>query len=260
MLDCYTLLNIKKTATQDEIKAAFHTKAMQYHPDKLQKIIKKSGKTENEINIIKRIYTDKYNNIKQAYTTLSEGREEYDKYLLEKSHTSILSYELEPSFQIEKIDLVNKYDSEEFNKLFALKNKKEDNINTQISLNKAFEQRLAERENSDIFDYSYEKFDIKTFNDNFFSGEEDEVISSDLAIWSPDSTYGYKDKYELTEPDIIKTDNAVDMKDIIAPVKHIIDNRKIINLSSLTSSDLEYVDYVNVNYEPLLPLSSMHYA
>ena len=66
----YDLLNIKKNATVDEIKKAFKTMAIKYHPDKHR------DKTQNEQNLM----TEKFNEIRTAYETLvdPEKRKMYD--------------------------------------------------------------------------------------------------------------------------------------------------------------------------------------
>ncbi|CAF4040863.1 unnamed protein product [Rotaria sp. Silwood2] len=62
--DCYAILDIKSTATEDEIKKAYRKKALQYHPDK------NSSKTAEEI----------FKQINKAYETLSDAdkRRAYD--------------------------------------------------------------------------------------------------------------------------------------------------------------------------------------
>lgn len=62
--DCYAILGVKPTATEDEIKKAYRKKALQYHPDK------NSSKTAEEI----------FKQINKAYETLSDAdkRRTYD--------------------------------------------------------------------------------------------------------------------------------------------------------------------------------------
>ncbi|CAF2216112.1 unnamed protein product [Rotaria magnacalcarata] len=62
--DCYAILGVKLTATEDEIKKAYRKKALQYHPDK------NSSKTAEEI----------FKQINKAYETLSDAdkRRTYD--------------------------------------------------------------------------------------------------------------------------------------------------------------------------------------
>ncbi len=65
--DYYTILGIKKDATEEEIKSAFRKLANKYHPDKNQ------GNKEAE---------DKFKEINEAYQTLSDKnkRAQYDRF------------------------------------------------------------------------------------------------------------------------------------------------------------------------------------
>ncbi|CAF4355216.1 unnamed protein product, partial [Rotaria sordida] len=62
--DCYAILGVKSTATEEEIKKAYRKKALQYHPDK------NSSTTAEEI----------FKQINKAYETLSDTdkRRTYD--------------------------------------------------------------------------------------------------------------------------------------------------------------------------------------
>ena len=245
MLDHYYILGIPHNSTDAEIKAAFHKKAMVYHPDKLQKKLKNTEKTENEINIIKRIYTKKYDEIKLAYTTLTEGREEYDKYLLDIKTQITEPYEIKPDMKIEKTELVDNYSITKFNEEFTQKHQKIDYVEKNIT--KAYEKLLVEREN---IEYNYEKlesFDIHTFNDNFFKDVELDSScheESTLAEYDPHNIYDYKDKYELTESSIIDTNILINISDLVPPVQKITDDRKIVDLSKIKAGDLCYEEYL----------------
>jgi curved DNA-binding protein CbpA len=87
--DCYAILGIKSTATEDEIKKAYRKKALQYHPDK------NSSSTAEEI----------FKQINKAYETLSdaEKRRAYDLQQpttnTKSSSSSAQQSKYEPSFQ-----------------------------------------------------------------------------------------------------------------------------------------------------------------
>lgn len=73
----YDILEIKKEASPEEIKAAYHALAKKYHPD-----VSQNGNRQE--------YEEKFKKINEAYSTLSEAksRKDYDNKLkdLEKEH------------------------------------------------------------------------------------------------------------------------------------------------------------------------------
>lgn len=77
LITLYDILEIKKEASPEEIKAAYHTLAKKYHPDVSQ--------TDN-----RQEFEEKFKKINEAYSTLSDvkSRKEYDNKLkdLEKEH------------------------------------------------------------------------------------------------------------------------------------------------------------------------------
>jgi molecular chaperone DnaJ len=70
--DLYSILGVSKTATADEIKAAYRSLAKTYHPDKFANASEAERKAAEE----------KFKNINHAYEVLSdsEKRETYDQY------------------------------------------------------------------------------------------------------------------------------------------------------------------------------------
>ena len=70
--DYYSILNVSKNATDDEIKKAFRKLSMQYHPDR------QVGKTEAE----KKTAEEKFKEISEAYDTLGDKdkRQKYDMF------------------------------------------------------------------------------------------------------------------------------------------------------------------------------------
>ena len=78
MLSYYAILDIKTTATEEEITAAFFKKAREYHPDKVAASLKKQNRTEKEIEIITEINAKKYAEIQKGYAELTENRANYD--------------------------------------------------------------------------------------------------------------------------------------------------------------------------------------
>ena len=68
--DLYSILDVSKTASQEDIKKAYKKLAIKYHPDKCRN---DNEKKENE---------DKFKEINQAYSILSnpEKRDKYDKF------------------------------------------------------------------------------------------------------------------------------------------------------------------------------------
>ena len=85
--DCYTVLGVTSTATEDEIRKAYRKKALQYHPDK------NSSESAEEI----------FKQINKAYETLSDTdkRRTYDLQQQSPTNTHSSSsqhYKHEPSF------------------------------------------------------------------------------------------------------------------------------------------------------------------
>lgn len=72
MKDLYEVLEVKKSATDEEIKKAYRKLAMKYHPDRNE------GKSEKE----KQSSAEIFKKVKQAYEVLSdkEKRQKYDKF------------------------------------------------------------------------------------------------------------------------------------------------------------------------------------
>jgi curved DNA-binding protein CbpA len=85
--DCYAILGVKSTATEDEIKKAYRKKALEYHPDK------NSSATAEEI----------FKQINKAYETLSDvdKRRTYDlqQQTTNTKSSSSQQYKHEPSFR-----------------------------------------------------------------------------------------------------------------------------------------------------------------
>lgn len=70
-IDCYEILNVSRTASQDEVKKAFRKLVLDYHPDLLT----------NSSKAIQKLAEDKLKQINAAYEVLSdtEKRQAYDK-------------------------------------------------------------------------------------------------------------------------------------------------------------------------------------
>jgi curved DNA-binding protein CbpA len=103
--DCYAILGVKSTATEDEIKKAYRKKALQYHPDK------NSSTTAEEV----------FKEINKAYETLSDAdkRRTYDLQqqttnTKSSSSSSSQQYKHEPSFQSSHFTSTNNNNSSRF--------------------------------------------------------------------------------------------------------------------------------------------------
>ncbi len=79
MKDYYKILEISRTATQEEIKKAYHKLAHQYHPD-----------FNNTTERVKKLAEDKFKELQEAYDVLGnpDKRRQYDAKLNEFGQTS----------------------------------------------------------------------------------------------------------------------------------------------------------------------------
>jgi hypothetical protein len=249
MLSYYAILDIKTTATEEEITAAFFKKAREYHPDKVAASLKKQNRTEKEIEIITEINAKKYAEIQKGYAELTENRANYDLMLNSKLDYTTLKTEEE--IIIPKTDLVNNYDEDIFNDLFIKANKKDVNPNEKTTRNvyKAYEELLEERDNIHI-PAIINKFDINNFNDNFFVAlNNDDVLvlgvdNGVISEYSSASIFDSKNTLsEITCDGIINTDVGLSLEEMYTPSTSIKDARQLHDLKKITAKDLEYITH-----------------
>ena len=90
MKDYYSVLGLKKRASEDEIKKAYRKLAMQYHPDRN----KDDKKAEN-----------KFKDISQAYAVLSDKkkRQQYDQFGSEDFHQKFSQEDIFRDFDINEV-------------------------------------------------------------------------------------------------------------------------------------------------------------
>jgi|688.fasta_scaffold43458_7 curved DNA-binding protein CbpA len=242
MLNHYATLGIKSSATEDEINKAFHTKALQFHPDKLQKILKQKDRTEKEIEIIKEINAKKYAELKKSYTELTENREDYDLILKNQTDYSIIKNTEEVI--IKKIDLVSNYDEDKFNELFMQINKKEtednDENKNKISrnVNKALAELMAERDVIECDFIPNNKFDINVFNNTFFNNDEtniacDEEKKETATLCEYTEAYNTNSLAEISENGLLNMP-GVSLTNLHSLPEQIICTRKLSHLSQMT--------------------------
>ena len=93
--DYYEVLGVKKSASQDEIKAAYRSLAMKYHPDKN---VDKSPEEKKKIE-------EKFKEINESYAVLSdpEKRQSYDMYGSESFHQRYSQEDIFRNFNIDEI-------------------------------------------------------------------------------------------------------------------------------------------------------------
>lgn len=264
MIDHYYVLGIKKTATDAEIRAAFHKSAMEFHPDKLcalTKKLEKQNRTAKDIEIIKGIYEKKYTAFKHSFEELTEKREEYDALRASMiTYSSIIGSKSSETgdisldgiygkadIKIEKTDLVSKFDEDKFNDLFIKTNKKNTNIQDKLNgnLNKAYKELLEERDNIEFNYTKISKFDIEDFNNNFFKEVDIDCpeVSNDIVEYEDSTLFSYKNGLaEISGESTIDTNNANNslIPELFKPARRIDCDRKLINLKDISSADLEY--------------------
>ena len=90
MKDYYSVLGLKKGASEDEIKKAYRKLAMQYHPDRN----KDNKKAEN-----------KFKDVSEAYAVLSDNkkRQQYDQFGSEGFHQKFSQEDIFKDFDINEI-------------------------------------------------------------------------------------------------------------------------------------------------------------
>ena len=257
MLNHYSILDIKTNATEEEITKAFHIKAMQFHPDKIQSLIKKlerQNRTAKEIEVITEINTKKYETLKQSYTELMENREQYD--LLLNNKIDYLLLKTEEEVIIDKTALANNFNETEFNDLFNKVNKKETVITekTTCNVNKAYADLLLERDNIECEFIKTTDFNLDYFNNNFYKDEDNVNYNrnsnnnsnnnsiGDVTEYEESTVYNFKNSLsEISESGIINTNaNNVTIEDFYKSAEKIIDNRKIIDITTLPDNAFEY--------------------
>ena len=90
MKDYYSVLEIKKGASDDKIKKAYRKLAMQYHPDR------NKGDTNAE---------NKFKDVSEAYAVLSDKkkRQQYDQFGSEGFHQKFSQEDIFRDFDINEI-------------------------------------------------------------------------------------------------------------------------------------------------------------
>ena len=93
--DYYSVLGVKKNASQDEIKRAYRELAMKYHPDR------NVDKSESE----KKQIEERFKSVNEAYAVLSdpEKRQSYDAYGSEGFHQRFSEEDIFRGFNIDEV-------------------------------------------------------------------------------------------------------------------------------------------------------------
>lgn len=176
-LDYYKILGVNKKSALDDIKKAFMSKALQWHPDKAP-----LGETEKETQKHKEQYQKKYLELQHAYKILTNPsyRKQYDDALqktfvdLRNDKEREVGYKKSKKYTRINDEGKRVFDHEKFAKDFNKKRKADDadafsklqeNYNKEDRLTGSTIEQLDEQRNADLKK-------IGTVNHNFGKGKD----------------------------------------------------------------------------------------
>lgn len=146
-MDYYKILNVKKDATQDEIKKSYHKLALKYHPDK------NDNKEEAE---------KKFKEIVEAYEVLSDP-DKRARYNISIKLNEEYRFELSPDILKFSRYFFSQKNIDKFQDLAGNVNKEMNNIGLNINLENVFNSFINNIRNGKYNDLYQEYNDFKLF-------------------------------------------------------------------------------------------------
>ena len=156
-MDYYKILNVKKQATQEEIKKSYHKLALKYHPDK----------NDNKLEAEK-----KFKEIVEAYEVLSDENKRA-RYNISLKLNEEYKFELSPDILRFSRYFFSQENIEKFQDLAGNVNKEMNNIGININLENVFNSFVNNIRNGKYNDLYQEYNDFKLFY-NFSDNSDNE--------------------------------------------------------------------------------------
>lgn len=219
MKNCYSILNVEKNATTEEISKAYLSLALTCHPDKAPDNLSEEQKKQFE---------DNWHKIKNAYEILSDPikRGTYDS--VSNSGYNELANNPDRQYVTKQMphefcDDNNKFNKKKFNEVFN-QSRTDNTVDIDDTLQKMktheIQDAIAKREQDNYVIKKQTKLinDISRFNFLFEKIKNNEGgASTDLAEYIPDNTFSYKNTLvdcneELTNGFVF---NNTSMEDLI---------------------------------------------
>ena len=161
-MDYYKILNVKKQATQEEIKKSYHKLALKYHPDK----------NDNKLEAEK-----KFKEIVEAYEVLSDENKRA-RYNISLKLNEEYKFELSPDILKFSRYFFSQENIDKFQDLAGNVNKEMNNIGLNINLENVFNSFINNIRNGKYNDLYQEYNDFKLFYNFGNDSEYDDLFKN----------------------------------------------------------------------------------